>query len=175
MEVSEATALINGLHVNQKHPQVWVDLGCGTGIFSKALASKLPAGSSILCCDREQKIEPSFFISDVQLKFVQLDFEKEILDNLRLDGILMANSLHYIRDQKLTLLKWRSLLNPDGLFVVIEYDTEEANPWIPFPVSFIRLKQLFHDAGIESVAKLGSRKSIFGNTSMYACEALTSA
>ena len=175
MEASEAIAFIDGLHISKKHPQVWVDLGCGTGIFSNALATRLPQGSSILCCDRVQKIEPASFISGVELKFVQLDFEKDIFENLRLDGILMANSLHYVRDPQVTLLKWLRLLNPNGVFVVIEYDTEVANPWIPFPVSFIRLKQLFNDAGIESVTRLASRKSMFGNTCMYACEALVSA
>ena len=36
-------------------PQTWLDLGCGSGIFTLALAELLPFGSTIVCVDKEEQ------------------------------------------------------------------------------------------------------------------------
>jgi methylase of polypeptide subunit release factors len=36
-------------------PQLWLDLGCGTGLFTLALAGNLPAGSKIIAIDKDEK------------------------------------------------------------------------------------------------------------------------
>ena len=44
-----------------------------------------------------------------------------------LDGILAANSLHYVRDQVALLRRWRSFLAPGGRLIVLEFD-RPTNP-----------------------------------------------
>lgn len=171
MTLTEAVDLIKNVQLDLDHPQVWADLGCGTGLFSRALATRLPEQSTIHGCDRKQLNEITETVSGVQLHFIQLDFEKEFLNVDGLDGILMANSLHYAKDQEDVLLKWKKLLNPGGIFLVIEYDTELSNPWVPFPVNFTKLKKMFCDLNFKSINRVGNRKSIYDDRWMYVCEA----
>lgn len=154
------------------HPNRWADLGCGSGLFSKALAMLLPDHSVIDCCDKEQHVINQVMKSTVKLQFTQLDFEHELLNVSPLDGILMANALHYVKDQHDIILRWKEKLNSTGIFVIVEYDTEVSNPWVPFPVSFMKLEELFYEVGAKSVRILGGRKSIYGENRMYACEAV---
>ena len=55
MELSTAIALIRkGIRNESIEPQVWADLGAGSGLFSRALATLLPPASKIYAVDRDQ-------------------------------------------------------------------------------------------------------------------------
>lgn len=79
------------------------------------------------------------------------------------DGILMANMLHFIHEQQVFL---RRLVPMTDRFLVVEYERSKPNRWGPYPVGFERLHQLFREAGVERVEKLATRPSLFGDT-MY--------
>src|SRR5882762_8715762 len=115
MTLTEAKALINCDRLNGSYSQSWFDLGCGSGLFSEALHGLLPKGSSIHAIDRE----PTSFSSN-QIKFLQLDFVKDPLPKVSVDGILMANSLHYVNDKIQFLAKIKKNLPPDGVFLLVE-------------------------------------------------------
>lgn len=86
-----------------------------------------------------------------------------------LDGILMANSLHYVRDKLELIQKLSACLKPGGNFLIVEYDTDvPVSHWVPYPVSFSKLKQLFGVTGYGIVEKLGERKSAYGRANLYA-------
>jgi hypothetical protein len=77
------------------------------------------------------------------------------------DGILMANSLHFIQDQHRFL---RRLLSVTDCFLIVEYERSKPSPWVPYPVGFERLSEFFSKAGAERVEKLATRQSRFGGT-----------
>jgi SAM-dependent methyltransferase len=52
------------------------------------------------------------------------------------DGVLAANSLHFLRNRATTLRAIRQALAPVGTLIVVEYDADRGNPWVPYPFSF---------------------------------------
>jgi len=68
--------------------------------------------------------------------------------------VLMANSLHFVRDKPPVLGLVRATLKPGGRLIVVEYGTEHGNPWVPFPFSFPTWEKMAADAGFESTRLL---------------------
>jgi SAM-dependent methyltransferase len=97
----------------------------------------------------------------------KMDFEKETLQIKNFDGILMANSLHYIKDKKSFIQKTINCLEPGGRFLIVEYDTNIPNQWVPYPVNFSSLTELFNKAGFSSIRKLQEKNSVFGRAKLY--------
>jgi len=80
----------------------------------------------------------------------------------------MANSLHYVPDKPALLKKLLPCLRPAGCFVIVEYDTDLANPWVPYPIRYAALKGLFASVGFASVTKLAERPSGYSRANLYA-------
>jgi len=142
----------------------WADLGSGTGAFTSALAELMGGEGRIVSVDRdarslaEQERVLRGQFPHLQIEFVTADFTS--LSGLsELDGILMANSLHFQRNAVDVLRKVRGWLAAGGSLVIVEYDIERANPWVPFPVPFRRLAEIADAAGFESVRLLETRPS----------------
>lgn len=169
MQIDDAIHLIAGAAMIDKQPSIWADLGCGGGVFTQALASLLSPGSVIYAVDRSRQFIPQPAGKNVEIKFVQADFEKDILPLPALNGILMANSLHYVADKYRLLERLKKQVVPDGVFIILEYDTMQANPWVPYPAYFAHLQKLLSDAGFERIVKLAERKSVYGHGNLYAC------
>jgi ubiquinone/menaquinone biosynthesis C-methylase UbiE len=150
MQLPEATELIKG-GMSGKKPQCWADLGCGSGTFTHALKGLLPAGSRLTAIDKAPQRLP--------VNFVLADFEKDELPLKRLDGILMANSLHYVADKEKLIKKLEKYFLEHPAFLIVEYDTNRGNRWVPYPLSFDLLNQLFTGLGYTSVSKLSSLPS----------------
>lgn len=165
MRTSQATELIRTSLIERARPQSWCDLGCGSGTFTTALAHLLVPGSTILAVDLDSKaLEKVPGQSDgVEIRKVLGDLRSPSLRLPLVDGILMANALHFIPKQHLFLKK---LLSATDRFLIVEYESSRPNPWGPYPVSFERLCELFYGAGVERVEKLATRPSRFGGT-MY--------
>ncbi len=170
MEVSAAIQLIKNDRLTQQNPATWVDLGCGSGLFTNALASLLPPGSTVYAVDKAPvRLDPALTNQEVEIKILQLDFIREELPWNQLDGILMANSLHYVADKTALINNLSRRLQVNGHFLIVEYDTYKPVPqWVPYPISFAKLSSLFTDAGFTSVQRLGRHPSVFGRADMYA-------
>ena len=165
MKISEATALIHTPLIEWARPQSWCDLGCGSGTFTTALAQLLAPGSIIHAVDLDPRA-----LEYVPVHYDRVEIRKTLGDigssSLRLpsvDGILMANTLHFIQKQQELL---RRLLSVTDRFLIVEYERCKPNRWGPYPVGFERLRQIFNEAGVERVEKLVVRPSLFGGT-MY--------
>lgn len=168
MELQEAIQLIKADYI----AGTWADLGCGSGLFTYALANLLPAGSTIYAIDAEpvhladrphpaqQKILP-----------LQLDFVRTALPVEGLQGLLMANSLHYVKDKPALLRRLSKKLAPGAQWVIVEYDTDAANMWVPYPIRRKALQQLLADEGFPQVTFLGERPSVYRSGRMYALKA----
>ncbi len=127
----------------------WAELGAGEGAFTLALADLLGAGAHITAVDRDAGALRSlgsqrFAGAVVETKVA--DFTRPLgLSNL--DGILMANSLHFVRDKAPVLESVRLMLRPGGKLVVVEYGSDRGNPWVPHPFSYERWEKMAAQAG----------------------------
>lgn len=165
METHEAIALIKE-GTGTAAPQTWADLGCGAGTFTFALAELLPPGSCIYAVDTMQQ-KLSSPRKDIEIIFQKADFEKDDLQLPLLNGILMANSLHYIKNQLNFVEKTNRFFKEERKIVIVEYDNMSANRWVPFPVDYSDLKALLLRAGYKNISKIGERNAVYGRK-MYA-------
>lgn len=119
---------------------IWADLGSGDGAFTLALREIGGSSIQILSIDKDstrlenQKKEFSNMFSNANIMFLNTDF-RTVQALPLLDGILMANSLHFIENKKKVLNHILKFLKPSGTFVLVEYDSNEGNVWVPHPIS----------------------------------------
>ncbi|MBC7776769.1 MAG: class I SAM-dependent methyltransferase [Phycisphaerae bacterium] len=170
MELKNAIELIQNPHLLQQNQAVWADLGCGSGLFTAALAHLLNTGSTVFAVDKNLvELNIALFPQDIEIRPMQLDFVEESLPFHQLDGILMANSLHFVRDKMALINKLSASMKSEGHFLIVEYDTDKpVQQWVPYPISFDSLQQLFIQAGYSSVVKLGERPSLYSRAKLYA-------
>ena len=168
MELKQAIELIKDPVIENNTKQVWTDLGCGTGLFTKALANLLAGESVIYAVDQNntalKNIAP---LDGVLMKSIQANFIKDDLGFQELNGILMANALHFVQDKITLIKKLAGYCLPNHCFVIVEYDMETPNPWVPWPVSFASLQQLFHQCGYTSIKKKHEVPSIYNRSKIY--------
>lgn len=160
-------------HVNLLKPAqlpaggVWADLGAGSGAFTLALRELIGPAASIYAVDKDggslKHLERAFarrFGESTSLHLVQADLSGP-LDLPELDGALMANSLHFFRDREKMLERVRTLLRPKGTLLLVEYNVDQGNPWVPFPLSFATFKRMAAGSGFEAPRLLATRPSGF--------------
>jgi ubiquinone/menaquinone biosynthesis C-methylase UbiE len=157
----EAVSFISSA-VIAKDAENWADLGCGSGTFTRALTELLPAGSHITAIDQEQQR-----LTIPAVNFVKANFERDELHLAGLDGILLANAVHYVADKNRLIKKLEKLFAGSPQYLIIEYDTDKANPWVPYPISFHKLQTLFRDLGYQHISKLNERPSAYRSGMMY--------
>ncbi len=169
MEQKEAIALLRHKDFDLSSYRIWIDAGSGDGLFTLALASLLDREGTIHAIDINQKLLnkiPGRF-DNITIQKWKLDFVTQKLPIESVDGVLMANSLHYVQDKNALIRNLSALMPENGCFLVVEYDTDDANPWIPYPVSFHSLRYIFEEAGFRSVRKLHTHSSVYNNAGFY--------
>jgi hypothetical protein len=151
-------------------PTRWADLGCGSGLFTLALANFLSPGSTIDAIDLRPAISRQTTENNVTILPHAADFTRDEVSTSKVDGILMANSLHYVRDKPAFLDRIKNV----PALLLVEYDTDRAVPrWVPYPLSFASASVLLPAAGWSRIQQLGTRPSSFGRSDLYAVLALT--
>ena len=177
MRLRDAVKMFEGSDLASLGPTVWADLGCGDGTFTLALAEVIAPGSVIHAMDRDAgalaHIVPRH--GDVRIETHVGDFTKGPWPFADVDGVLMANSLHYVKDQKAFITWCRSQMQQEHRFLIVEYDTDRANAWVPYPISQSELTALFAAAGYASITPLGSRPSAYRRARLYAAMVTTTA
>jgi ubiquinone/menaquinone biosynthesis C-methylase UbiE len=78
-----------------------------------------------------------------------------------LDGIVMANSLHYFKDKEKVLRHVRSFLKMNGVLLLVEYNVDSGNMWVPYPLSFETYRALAPRAGFSEPRLLATHPSRF--------------
>ena len=145
---------------------VWADLGSGTGAFTLALADLIGPSGQIYSVDKdqgalrkqEQKMRARFPAATVHYRVA--DYTRRL--NLPpLDGVVMANSLHFQREKDQVVQLVRSYLRPGGRLILVEYDTDQGNPWVPYPLSYRTWEALASRNGFASTMLLMTVPSRF--------------
>ena len=147
-------------------PGVWADLGSGRGAFTLALADLLGPMGRIYSIDKdcgalrqqEQTMRAQFPRAAVE--YLPADFTRR-LDLPPLDGVVMANSLHFQRDKQSLVQLVRSYLKPGGRLILVEYNTDRGNFAVPYPLSYSTWETLARQAGFAETRLLMMRPSRF--------------
>ena len=146
--------------------RVWADLGSGAGAFTLALADLLGPTGVIYSVDRDgsalqvQEQELGRAFPDVSVMPLVADFTLP-LALPPLDGVVMANSLHFEPDKLAVLRRVQGFLRPSGRLILVEYDTDHGNQWVPFPLSYRSWSQMAAEAGFRDTRRLASVPSRF--------------
>lgn len=156
---------------------IWADLGAGPGNFTWALYELLGSQATIYAVDRDARAiaylsrRVAQTTPEASIYPLHADFTQPLTLPL-LDGVLMANVLHFIRDQAAVLALVRQYLRPDGRLLLIEYELRDALRWVPFPVPFRRFVALAEASGFIESMLLKTRRSPSSGIILYAAVGL---
>jgi ubiquinone/menaquinone biosynthesis C-methylase UbiE len=148
---------------------VWADLGSGSGAFTLALADILGPSAHIYSVDKDQRAlnlqerELRSRFPQTSVQYIHADFTNP-LDLPPLDGIVMANSLHFVRKQDELLRQIHDYLRPEGRLLLVEYNTDRSNTWIPYPLSFPTWQALAARHGFVGTTLLEDRPSRYSGS-----------
>jgi ubiquinone/menaquinone biosynthesis C-methylase UbiE len=151
----------------------WLELGAGRGAFTLALADLLGPASEIVAVDRDAGDLTALGATmarrfpETNLTTVVADFGRALPVDPGFDGLLAANALHFARDPAAVIDGVRPLLRPGARIVVVEYDSDSGNPWVPYPFSFRTWQSIAAGAGLEDTRLVGRVPSRFLDA-MYA-------
>jgi ubiquinone/menaquinone biosynthesis C-methylase UbiE len=139
----------------------WLELGGGDGAFTLALADVLAGTARITGVDRDARAlahaarEATSRFPGTRLDARPGDFtDLTALPTGPFDGVLAANSLHFVPDRTELLAAIIEVLRPDGRLVVVEYDADRGNPWVPHPFAFATWVGQATEAGLADVRLL---------------------
>jgi len=160
MEPAEITRLIEkGV---QAGPFVWADLGAGDGAFTRALHELLGPEGEIYAIDKStvriHNLKRAFAGRDAHMHFIAGNFTHSF-NVPPLDGILMANAIHFVEDKSAFLKNIMKTLKPQGTLLIVEYDIEEGNHFVPYPLSFASFESIAASAGFEPPRLLATAES----------------
>ncbi len=160
-------------HVNLLKPAdlslggTWADLGAGSGAFTLALRELIGLDATIYAVDKDKsalkelaQAHRARFNTTLNLILLPNDFSRP-LDLPPVDGVVAANSIHFFKDREKILRHIHTLLKPGGILLLVEYNTDSGNPWVPHPFSFETFRELATSSGFMETHMLGGHPSRF--------------
>ena len=147
---------------------IWGEFGSGRGAFTQALAELIGPEGEIYSVDRDrhalssqaQAVEARLGERSPRMHYLNEDYTRK-LDLPLLDGVLMANALHFQRNKHSVLKLIFSYLRPGGRLIVIEYNVDRGNNWVPYPISYKSWEALAKNCGFERKRFLAAKSSRF--------------
>ena len=120
---------------------IWAELGCGQGIFSAGLAHHLGPDGRVIGLDinRHSLHQIKSNIKGTAWASQILPLQGDLRDPLPLEGmegLLLANVLHYFREKEKKAILRRLLhgIRPGGQLILVEYNSHRGNPAVPHPL-----------------------------------------
>src|SRR5512138_908014 len=145
----------------------WADFGAGAGAFTLALRELVGPQAQIYAIDKDggslNELQRNFtarFGSTSNLQLVHRVFA-QVHDLPALDGIVMANSLHFVEHKLGLLQQVRSFLNRGAALLLVEYNADKGNMWVPHPLSFETWRALAPQAEFSEPRRLATHPSRF--------------
>lgn len=145
---------------------VWADFGSGGGAFTLALADLLGPSGAIFSIERDPAVlrDQQRAMRDrfphAAVDYRPADFSRPI-SLPALDGIVMANALHFVRDKAPVLALLHGYLKPGGRLVLVEYNTDTGNQWVPYPLSYPAWARMAEQHGFTGIRLLATAPSRF--------------
>jgi ubiquinone/menaquinone biosynthesis C-methylase UbiE len=145
---------------------VWADLGSGTGAFTLALAELIGPTGEIYSVDkdrgalREQERMMRARATHPTMDYLIADFTRP-LDLPPLEGIVMANALHFQREKDAVIKLVKNYLQPGGRLLLVEYNVDHGNFAVPYPIAYLSWEALARRSGFTSTRLLATRPSRF--------------
>lgn len=155
---------------------VWADLGAGTGNFTLALRDLLDPTATIYAVDRDgkaiaaQRARAAQAAHGAAIVPMQADF-KQPLRLPPLDGVIVANALHFVHDQEHTFMEIVAQIKPGGRLLVVEYELSQPQRWVPVPFPWVRFQALAAALGLGEPTLVGTRRSPSTGIMLYAAVA----
>jgi SAM-dependent methyltransferase len=149
------------------HPGgTWADFGSGTGAFTLALAELIGPNGQIYSIDKkrgalrqqEQALRRRF--PDCPVTYITADYTRR-LDLPLLDGVVMANALHFQRRKAGVVQLIYDYLRPGGRLILVEYNVDRGNHWVPHPLSYPTWEKVARRHGFVQTQLLAARPSRF--------------
>lgn len=144
--------------------EAWADLGAGTGVFTRALAALVGPAGRVIAVDRDARALEALRRSAGSAAPIDV-LVGDVTGPLALpplDGVVMANVLHFVADAEGVLSRVAALLKPGGRLVLIEYEGRRPSRWVPHPVDSARFVELAAHAGFTPPRVVTRRPSLFG-------------
>jgi ubiquinone/menaquinone biosynthesis C-methylase UbiE len=139
----------------------WADVGAGTGTFTRALRSLLSSNGRIYAIDRDSSAVAALKRLGDNVIAINADFTKDLSLPELVDGMLLANALHFAPNATTVLADLVKLVKPRGRIVIIEYDQRAASRWVPYPIPSRLWATLAAAAGLLNPAVIARRKSAY--------------
>lgn len=145
----------------------WADIGAGTGTFTKALRDLLRKGT-VYAVDKNPHMLWNLRSSgSVSIEVVEADFTRSF-ELPPLDGVVMANALHYTQEPAEAVKQITANLKPGGAFILIEYETRTPRPpWVPYPLPFSMFREIALECWLTEPEKLAELPSRYGHKHIY--------
>jgi tRNA A58 N-methylase Trm61 len=144
----------------------WADFGSGTGAFTLALAELIGPSGALHSIERDeyairqQQRAMHDRFPDRRVHYHTADFTRPI-DLPALDGLVIANALHFYRQPLSIVQRLKAFLKSGGRFVIVEYNVEQGNSAVPYPISLEHWVELAASAGFAHTERLATRPSRF--------------
>ncbi len=151
----------------------WADLGAGGGVFTRAVADLLGEAGVVIAVDRRARVRGlrrDARRGSAEIRALHADFTEPLALPL-LDGVSLANALHFASDAEAVLDRILAHVRSYGTLLLVEYDLHRGTPWIPHPVSFARFADLARAVGLVDVREVGRMRSRYGHREIYAAAA----
>lgn len=160
----------------------WADVGAGEGTFTRVLAELVGPEGTVYAIDRDERAVADLRrvagragrtaeringneSGNARITALRGDMQELSalagLDGVDLDGILFANVLHFTDEPAAVLAQAAGRVRPAGRIVVIEYDRDRPNPWVPHPLPFDRLADAARGAGLGVPVEVARRPSAY--------------
>ena len=133
---------------------VWAEFGSGSGAFTFALAELIGPEGAIYSVDKNQaalrdqanSFQKRFTDHQPIIHYLNKDYFQPITLP-PLNGVLMANTLHF-HEHKAAILKLiHNYLVPNGHMILVEYNSDRGNTWVPHPLSLHSWRLLAEKVG----------------------------
>ena len=144
----------------------WADFGSGSGAFTLALAELIGPAGTIISIDQDgsalqvQEKQMKARFPAAQVRYMRANYARP-LELPPLDGIVAANTLHFLQDKEPVLDLFYTYLKPTGLMVLVEYNIQTGNYAVPYPLPYPEWERVAKAAGFTATRLLAIRSSRF--------------